>query len=190
MRLFFQSVTFLLGSGIFLVLFPLAASGEKFGLTPEETYREKTHSPDQVLFIDVRDPVEIQFTGFTDLVDQNIPFLLVDRYQWSEERNRFRLPRNPAFIAQVDEALKERGLNRDSRIITMCRSGSARGEPSAAFLRENGFPNAHFVINGFQGDTLEEGANVGRRLLNGWQNSGLPWSSELSGEKIFRPSFE
>jgi len=164
-----------------------AASGEDFGLTPEQTYQIKTSSPDTVLFIDVRDPVEIQFTGFTDVVDLNIPFLLVDRHHWSEERGQFMLPHNPEFAARVDEALEARGLNRETRIITMCRSGSARGEPSATFLRENGFPNVYFVINGFQGDRLKEGEKAGMRLVNGWQNSGLPWSNEMNGDKIFRP---
>ena len=170
------------------MLAPLAAGEQGFGLAAEKTHQEKTAAPEQILFIDVRDPVEIQFTGFTDVVDLNIPFVLVDRYQWSAERNHFVMARNLDFIALVDQALKERELTRDARIITMCRSGSARGEPSAAYLRENGFPNAYFVIHGFQGDTLDDGENAGMRLVNGWQNSGLPWSNKINGEKIFRPS--
>ena len=166
------------------------AEQTSFGLTPEETYALKTDQSDIILFIDVRDPVEIQFTGFTDLVDVNIPFLLVDRYQWSEERNRFHLPRNEYFIALVDKALVERNLTREARIITMCRSGSARGEPSAAYLREQGFSNAYFVMHGFQGDPLKDGPQAGMRLKNGWQNSGLPWSNQVNGEKIFRATRE
>jgi hypothetical protein len=68
----------------------------------------------------------------------------------------------------------------------MCRSGSERGEPSARYLRENGFPNARFVINGFQGDTIKEGEHAGFRLKNGWQNSGLPWSMRMDADKIYR----
>ncbi len=164
-----------------------AVGEQDYGLTAEKTYQMKTAAPEQILFIDVRDPVEIQFVGFTDSVDLNIPFLLVDRFQWSEQHNRFEMTRNPDFIKFIDQALKNKGLTREARIITMCRSGSARGEPSATFLRENGFPNAFFVIHGFQGNAVSEGKHTGRRLLNGWQNSDLPWSNRVPAEKIFRP---
>ena len=39
-----------------------------------------------VLFIDVRDPVEIMFVGFTDAVHANIPFMLVDRTRWNADK--------------------------------------------------------------------------------------------------------
>jgi len=82
--------------------------------------------------------------------------------------------------------LAKRGLSSDAEIITMCRSGSERGEPSAAFLRENGFANARYVVNGFQGAALKDGPQAGFRLQNGWQNSGLPWSAKMNPEKIHR----
>ena len=160
---------------------------EDFGISPEDTHRLKTEGEQKVFFVDVRDPVEIQFTGFTDVVDQNIPFVLVDRSEWLEDRGVFRMYRNPRFAEQMETALQEWGGDKESKIITMCRSGSARGEPSAAYLRENGFPNAYFVIHGFQGDVLQEGEHEGFRLKNGWQNSGLPWSYRLNPEKIYRP---
>lgn len=71
-------------------------------------------------------------------------------------------------------------------MITLCRSGSERGEPSAGFLRERGFGNARYVIHGFQGDPLSEGPQAGMRLKNGWQNSGLPWSPRLNADTIHR----
>ncbi len=66
----------------------------------------------------------------------------------------------------------------------MCGSGSERGEPSAEVLRQNGFPNARYVIHGFQGDT--EGEQAGFRLLNGWRNNGLQWSTKIDPEKMYR----
>lgn len=74
----------------------------------------------------------------------------------------------------------------DAEVITMCRSGSERGEPSAAYLRANGFPNARFVINGFQGAALKDGPQAGFRIQNGWQNSGLPWSMKMNPAKMYR----
>ena len=163
-----------------------ADDAHEFGISPQATYELMQERGDEVLFIDVRDPVEIMFVGFTDEVDLNIPFLLVDRHDWDAENNRFRPGRNPEFVARVDAALEARGLDRDARIITMCRSGSERGEPSARFLRENGFANAHYVVNGFQGGTIREGEYAGFRLKNGWQNSGLPWGTRMNPEKIHR----
>lgn len=166
--------------------FGTAQASDEIGITPEATYELVQSLGDEVLFIDVRDPVEIMFIGFTDEVDLNIPYLMVDRTQWDAEKNRFRLYRNPNFAAQVEQALLERGLDKSAKVITMCRSGSERGLPSAEFLRENGFPNASFVINGFQGSSLKSGDKTGFRIKNGWQNSGLPWGSKPNPDKIYR----
>ncbi len=164
----------------------LAAHAVDMPISAEETYAKIQKGEQNVLFIDVRDPVEIMFVGFSDVVHANVPFLMVDRTQWNAEKGVFRLYRNPDFINQVKLQLAKRGLSADAEIITMCRSGSERGEPSAAFLRENGFPNARFVVNGFQGAALKEGPHAGFRLQNGWQNSGLPWSAKMNPEKIHR----
>lgn len=163
------------------------AEESDFGVSAAETYALMQAQGESILFIDVRDPVEIQFVGFTDVVDLNIPFRIVDRIQLDQERGVFAMPINPAFPEQVRAALKAKGLEEDAKIITMCRSGSARGEPSAAYLRENGFPNALFVRHGFQGDTLTEGLQKGMRLKNGWQTEGLPWSPRMNPEKIHTP---
>ncbi len=163
-----------------------AALAEDVGLTPQATYEMVQNNREAMLFIDVRDPVEIMFIGFTDSVDLNIPYLMVDRTQWDADKNRFRLYRNPDFITQVEQALKERGLDKNATIITMCRSGSERGLPSAQFLIDNGFKNARYVINGFQGSSLKEGEKTGFRIQNGWQNSGLPWGSKPNPDKIYR----
>ena len=164
----------------------LAAHAADLGISAQDTYAKIQSNEKNVLFIDVRDPVEIMFVGFSDAVHANVPFMMVDRTQWNAEKNVFRLYRNPDFINQVKLQLARRGLSADAEIITMCRSGSERGEPSAAFLRENGFPNARYVVNGFQGGALKEGPQAGFRLQNGWQNSGLPWSAKMNADKIHR----
>ncbi len=142
---------------------------------------------DDFLFVDVRDPVEIMFTGFTDSVHVNIPYLIVNRSEWNEERGIFQLERNAGFVAEIAAELERRGLPLDAQIITLCRSGSERGAPSAQYLRDNGFVNARYVVHGFQGDSIKEGERAGFRLLNGWQNSGLPWSPKMNPDKIYRP---
>jgi len=173
-----------------LLVLGLAATAqaeEALSVTPEETWDMVQEQGDNLLFIDVRDPVEIMFIGFTDAVDRNIPFQLVDRTRWNDEKGVFAMDINEDFVAQVDAALKEKGLTRDSLIITMCRSGSARGKPSADYLLERGFTNVKYIENGFQGSTVKEGEKKGFRVQNGWQNSGLPWSTKANPEKIYRP---
>jgi len=164
----------------------LTAHAADIGISAADTYAKIRKAEPNVLFIDVRDPVEIMFVGFSDAVHANVPFMLVDRTQWNAEKGVFRLYRNPDFVNQVKLELAKRGLSADAEIITMCRSGSERGEPSAAFLRESGFANARYVINGFQGDAIKEGPQAGFRLKNGWQNSGLPWSPKMNADKVYR----
>ena len=124
----------------------LAAHAVDMPISADEAYAKIQLADKDVLLVDVRDPVEIMFVGFTDAVHVNVPYLMVDRTQWNAER----------------------------------------GEPSATFLRANGFPNARFVVNGFQGSAIKDGPQAGFRTQNGWQNSGLPWSAKMNPEKIHR----
>ncbi len=164
----------------------MGAHAVDMGISATDAYAKVQQQDNKVLLVDVRDPVEIMFVGFTDVADINIPFLLVDRSRFNEERGVFALDRNPQFVEQVKAELARRGLDETAEVITLCRSGSERGEPSAQVLREAGLSNARFVINGFQGDALGEGPQAGMRLQNGWQNSGLPWSRNMNPDKIYR----
>lgn len=174
-------VVFLLG----LVLLP-TAQADALGLTPEATYELVQQQGEQVLFIDVRDPIEIMFVGSAGPVDANIPFMQANRSDWDAENNRFRMERNAQFAQQVEAALQAKGLDKNATVITLCRSGSERGAPSARFLQQQGFSNARYVINGFQGDVAREGPQAGMRVVNGWQNSGLPWSACMNPDTIYR----
>ncbi len=169
------------------LLLSTLALADDHGLSAQEAYEWVNDPEREVLFLDVRDPVEIMFIGWAEGVDQNIPFLLVQREQWNEEAGSFPMPRNPDFADQVDAALAERGMDRSTPIITLCRSGSGRGQPSATALREAGFENVYFVRHGFQGDRVSEGDMAGHRVKNGWQNEGLPWRPQMDGDRIYRP---
>ena len=174
----------------FLITFGLsfhASADEALSLTAQETFDLVQKQGDQVLFIDVRDPIEIMFIGFTDVVDINIPFKLADRSTFLADKGRFAMDTNPDFTASVEQALKDKGLSKDALIITMCRSGSSRGKPSADYLLERGFSNVKYIDHGFQGSSSKEGKKTGMRIVNGWQNDGLPWSMKLNPEKIYQP---
>lgn len=179
-----QFINYLLLTAVLFVP-AYSLNAEEIGLSPQAT-NALVQQDKNVLFVDVRDPVEIMFIGFSDTVDLNIPYLMVDRSQWDDQKNRFRMVRNPDFISQINAALSAKGLDKNATIITMCRSGSERGLPSAEFLQTNGFKNARYVINGFQGSSLKEGKQKGLRIKNGWQNEGLPWGAKPNAEKIYR----
>lgn len=154
-------------------------------LTAAEAYEMKQAEGDAVLFVDVRDPVEIMFTGFTDVVDRNIPFLLSDPSQWHAKKPVFKMARNPSFAADVEAALAEAGLDSSAPVILMCRSGGSRGAPSAKALEALGLEEVYVVVDGFEGGTVKDHPNGPWRLKNDWKNSGLPWSYSLNKEKMY-----
>lgn len=153
----------------------------------QEVHQRINAADASLLFVDVRDPVEIMFVGFTDSVHLNVPYLVVDRSRWDKARGVYSIHQNPRFLDDIRAALRQRGLQDDAEIVTMCRSGSERGKPSADYLRANGFPNARYVVDGFQGPVLKSGPQAGFRLQAGWQNRGLPWSYKLNPQKMYLP---
>lgn len=154
-------------------------------LTSTEAYEMKQAQGETVLFIDVRDPIEIMFTGFTDVVDRNIPFLLSDPSQWHANKPVFKMAPNPSFAAEVEAALADAGLDKSAPVILMCRSGGSRGAPSAKALEGLGLEAVYVVVDGFEGGTVKDHPNGPWRLKNGWKNSGLPWSYSLNKEKMY-----
>lgn len=154
-------------------------------LTPHKTFEMVLNDPG-VLFVDVRDPIEIMFIGSALATHVNIPFMFADRTEWNAKSGAFAMKQNANFVKEIQAELEKRGLDRNATIITMCRTGSSRGLPSAEFLMKNGFPNAYYVDHGFQGETLKDGPQKGQHLINGWLNSGLPWSSKMNPDTIYR----
>lgn len=150
-----------------------------------EAYQMKTgERGTEVLFVDVRDPIEIMFTGFTDVVDVNVPYMSSNRQKWNDKKNVYAMEVNPAFEAQIAKALADRKLSKDSPVVLMCRSGGERGAPSAKMLEGKGYKQVYVVTDGFEGDTVKDGDKKNWRLVNGWKNSGLPWGYTLNKAKV------
>lgn len=154
-------------------------------LDSQEAYAMKMAQGDQVLFVDVREPIEIMFTGFTDVVDINIPFLIANRSKWHPAKPNFAMEKNPRFEAEIAQALQARGLTKETPVILMCRSGGTRGAPSALALQGKGYAQVYVVVDGFEGSSLKEGPKKNWRLKDGWKNAGLPWSYKLNKEKMY-----
>ena len=154
-------------------------------LTAREAYEMKQERGDAVLFVDVREPIEIMFTGFTDVVDVNIPFLLVNPARWHPKKPVFAMERNADFADGIARALADRGLDSTTPVILMCRSGGTRGAPSANALESLGLEQVYVVVDGFEGGTVKDNPNGPWRLKNGWKNSGLPWGYTLNPAKLY-----
>jgi rhodanese-related sulfurtransferase len=153
-------------------------------LTAKDTYELLQKDADNVLFIDVRTRSEVAFVGMTHMVDANIPYMVSDIDGWNEKKNQFDMMPNSNFGVAFTDALEAKGLNKDSKIIVMCRSGS-RSAKAANLLDQMGYKNVYTVVDGFEGDKAKSGPNKGHRVINGWKNSGLPWSYKLAKGKMY-----
>jgi rhodanese-related sulfurtransferase len=154
-------------------------------LTSKEAYEMKQAMGDKVLFVDVREPIEIMFTGFTDVVDVNVPYMLVNPARWNPKKPVFAMEPNPDFADGVMAALTERGLDTSTPVILMCRSGGTRGAPSAKALSGLGLEKVYVVVDGFEGGAVKDHPNGPWRLKDGWKNSGLPWGYSLNPDKVY-----
>ena len=180
-----------------LALLPVAASGAPEPENPKkqtpwhlyldsrEAFEMKKAKGDQMLLVDVRDPIEIMFTGFSDAVDVNVPFMTANRSKWNGKKSVFLMEKNPDFEPDIARALEARGLPKDTPVVLMCRSGGTRGAPSAKALWGKGYGQVYVVVDGFEGGTIKEGDRKNWRLKNGWKNAGLPWSYKLNREKMY-----
>jgi rhodanese-related sulfurtransferase len=144
-------------------------------VTAEEAYALMQEESDAVL-IDVRDPIEIKFTGFAEPTDIHVPWVLADRTQFDDEAQTWPIARNPDFEEQIRAELESLGVEDDTPIIMMCRSGSTRSAPAADLVAEMGYSDVYSMSDGFEGGQLKEGDSAGVRARNGWRNAGLPWS--------------
>jgi rhodanese-related sulfurtransferase len=156
-------------------------------LDAQEAYDMKLANPDSVTLLDVRNRPEIHYIGMADAVDANIPYRF-DSIEWKrKDESRFgtfQKPKNPNFALAVDKLLKARGLDKDSPIIIMCTSGS-RAPFAAKALYKADFTQVYTQVEGFEGIKAETGDHIGKRVVNGWKNRGLPWRYDLPPEKMY-----
>lgn len=152
-------------------------------LTARQAYDIVTKNAKEVLFIDVRTPSEVEFVGWTPLVDAVIPYMSNDFDEWDEENRRYLKVINGDFPIVFEDLVATKGFDLNTPIIFICRAGT-RSSRAASLATKLGYTQAYTVIDGFEGDMQIEGPNKGRRLVNGWKNSQLPWTYEVDGLKI------
>jgi rhodanese-related sulfurtransferase len=147
-------------------------------VTAKEAYDKWKADPEKVMILDVRTPEEYLFIGHPDMA-WNIP-LLFQSYEWDQEKQRFPMKPNPDFISLVKQI-----AGSDNILLVTCRSGG-RSAKAVNKLAEAGFINVYNITDGIEGDlvTSPESVFKGQRLINGWKNSGLPWTYDIVPEKM------
>ncbi len=139
-------------------------------VTSEEAFDMWRADPDGVNIIDVRTPEEYIFVGHAAMA-RNIPIGFIE-YQWNAEENE------PTFVVSAEFGPRMMALFAPSdTLLLTCRSGG-RSALAVNGLAKAGFTNVYNIIDGFEGDKVAEPGSLyrGKRLKNGWKNSGLPWT--------------
>ena len=150
-------------------------------LTSKEAYEEIQTNKSKILFLDVRTRAEVAVVGMPTVADANVPYMfMAEPMIWSDDWENFEMTKNQNFLNAVKQRLEEKGLTQDDKVFLMCRSGG-RSASAADLLSEAGFTNVYSVVDGFEGDK----AKNGKRILNGWKNSDLPWSYKLDKKKMY-----
>jgi rhodanese-related sulfurtransferase len=151
-----------------------------------ETYAMlKKQEGREVVLIDVRDPVELKFTGYTDMTDVHVPWKIIDTSAWDEKKQSYGGYINKNFAAEVKARLDRLGVGKQAHLVFMCRSGSTRSAPAADALYAMGYSNVYSMVDGFEGGKSRSGPHKGARVVNGWKNSGLPWGWKLEKEVMY-----
>ncbi|MEL7172360.1 MAG: rhodanese-like domain-containing protein [Pseudomonadota bacterium] len=149
-------------------------------LTAAEAGRALAEDPG-IVFIDIRDPIEVSFIGHAAPVDALVPWR-IGSHVFVPEKGRYRMAPNAAFVSEVEGVLAREGKGKDDPVFLICRSGNRTGAAANA-LAKAGFTNVWNLVDGFEGDKGPDGI----RAVNGWRNAGLPWRYELDARTAWQP---
>lgn len=150
-------------------------------ITAKEAFTKWHTEPGKIKILDVRTPGEYIFVGHAPMAT-NIPLKFLKAGVDTEKKKPV-MPLNEKF---VDEVLQK--FNKTDTIMVMCRSGG-RSAASVNLLSMAGFKNVYSITDGFEGDSLKVPGsyNNGKRIVNGWKNSGAPWTYELDPKHAYHP---
>lgn len=151
-------------------------------VTAKEAYAKWQAAPDEVTILDVRTPEEFLFIGHAGMA-WNIP-LASQSYQWDAEKQQFPMRPLPDFVARVQKVAEP-----DDILLVMCRSGG-RSAMAVNLLAKAGFKNVYNITDGMEGDKVKDPSSVfhGQRLVNGWKNSGVPWTYHIEPDRMVLPA--
>jgi rhodanese-related sulfurtransferase len=143
-------------------------------VTAKQAYEKYTANPESIHILDVRTPGEYVFVGHAPMA-VNIPIKFQEL--GLNDQNKVVMPENKNFVADV-----QKKYSKTDTILIMCRSGS-RSALAVNKLAEAGFTKVYNIIDGFEGDHDKEG----KRTVNGWKNSGNPWTYKYKASMMYIP---
>ncbi len=148
-------------------------------VTAKEAYDMWAANKDKVIVLDVRTLNEYVFVGHAPMA-YNIPskFMTV---KFNPEKKDYTWVDNDKFVEMVKAKFKT-----DDTILVMCRSGQ-RSAAAIKLMAAAGFTKTYNIVDSFEGDKEKAGPNAGKRTVNGWKNSGSPWTYDLDEKLIFQP---
>ncbi len=150
-------------------------------VTAKQAFTKWHTNPDQFKLLDVRTPGEYIFVGHAPMAT-NIPIRFL-KTGIDSKTSKPAMPLNPKFVDEVKNKFKP-----TDTILVMCRSGG-RSAAAVNILAEAGYKNVYNIVDGFEGDALKFPGSYhnGRRLVNGWKNSGAPWTYKLDPNLMYLP---
>lgn len=149
-------------------------------VTAREAYEKWQAAPDQVKILDVRTPEEFLFVGSPEMA-WRIP-VIAQSYEWDATKGKFPMKLLPDFVARVQSVAKP-----EDPLMVMCQSGG-RSAIATNFLAKAGFTKVYNIIDGMEGDANADSDSVAQaQQLNGWKNSGCPWTKKLTPDLMVLP---
>jgi rhodanese-related sulfurtransferase len=150
-------------------------------VTAKEAYDMWQKDPEKIKILDCRTPQEYAFVGHAPMA-VNIPSKFMT-YKWDAKKKRYAMKANRKFVREVKKVFKP-----TDTILVMCRSGD-RSARSVDLLAKAGYKHVYSIVDGFEGDLIKnpQNPNVGKRMKNGWRNSGLPWTYKLDPKLMYLP---
>jgi rhodanese-related sulfurtransferase len=147
-------------------------------VTAKEAYEMWQAAPDKVKVLDVRTPEEFALIGHAEMA-WNIPLGFIT-YERTGGKFTHGVRMNQDFVTEVEKLAGPTDV-----LLVMCRSGG-RSAMAVNQLAAAGFKNVYNITDGMEGDKVKdpESVNFGKRMKNGWKNSGLPWAYSFDPEKI------
>lgn len=129
-----------------------------------ETWKRLEGDPKTVL-VDVRTRAEWAFVGVPDLSKINKDVMLIEWQTFPDSRIA------PDFIERLTAALAAKGVEKNTEIFFICRSGG-RSRMAAEAIAGAGYSRCRNVMEGFEGPL---DAAQHRSQIAGWKFAGLNW---------------
>lgn len=147
----------------------------------QQAYAMWKASPDKVAIIDTRTPQEYNYVGHPTMA-YNIPSNFMTM-EFDAKKKTYKSAVNENFLADVQKRFKK-----NQTLLLMCRSGN-RTAKAANLLAKAGYKKVYNIYDGFEGDKVKDEMSYfkGKRMVNGWKNSGNPWSYKGDAGLIYSP---